>query len=110
MGDVMQPLADQPAHSSGQSPPVSGRLRRPGGSSLPRCHETMFWIIDIIFIYNIINYYNEYAWYIVSGCSPNAQKRRWFPDRSHEPRIGRKLVHLGCLGAEKSVGSWYDVS
>ena len=30
--------------------------------------------------------------------------------RNTEPRIGRKLVHLGCLGAEKPVGSWYGVS
>src|SRR5271157_2036040 len=110
MGGVMQPLADYPAHSSGQSPPVSGRPRRPGGSSLLPVPRDYARIIDIIFIYNRIKYYNEYAWYLVSGRSPNAQKRRWFPDRSHEPRIGRKLVHLGCLGAEKSVGSWYDVS
>ena len=29
---------------------------------------------------------------------------------SREFGIGRKLVYLGYLGAEKSVGSWYGVS
>ena len=51
MGGVMQPLAAYPAHSSGQSPPVSGRPRRPGGSSLlpvPRDYARIIGISVII--------------------------------------------------------------
>jgi hypothetical protein len=51
MGEVMQPLADQPAHSRGQSPLVSGPPRQPGGSSIspvPRDYVRMIGIIITI--------------------------------------------------------------
>ena len=58
----MQPLADQPAHCSGQSLLVSGWPRQPGESNLPPVPRDYVLIIGIMFILNFTNYYHKSAW------------------------------------------------